>query len=74
MPVPGLGSSVSALYASASTYALGMALSQYFSRIRAGDVPDVKIIRRLYAQEFQQGQHWIAQRIRRRRPAQEPHA
>ena len=35
-PVPGLGPSVSALYAGASTYALGAAVCEYFSRIRGG--------------------------------------
>ncbi len=67
VPIPGLGPSVSALYAGASTYALGIALSQYFSRIRAGDMPDVKVIRQLYAAEFEQGQRWIAERIRWRK-------
>ena len=36
VPLPGLGPSVSALYAAASTYALGMALAEYFSRVRGG--------------------------------------
>ena len=63
IPVPGLGSGVSALYAAASTYALGMAVCQYFSRVRGGDLPDVRIIRRLYADEFRRGQSWIRERI-----------
>jgi uncharacterized protein (DUF697 family) len=68
VPVPGLGLGVSAVYAATSTYALGMALAEYFSRVRAGDVPDVKIIRELYAEEFKRGRNWIAERIRRAPP------
>ena len=66
VPVPGLGSSVSALYAAASTYALGMALGEYFRRVRAGDMPDLKIIRKVYAEEFQRGRVWITERMRHR--------
>ncbi len=69
--VPGLGSSVSALYAAASTYGLGMALCQYFSRIRAGDMPNASIIGQLYAEEFRRGREWIAERMQLRRAAGE---
>ena len=65
MPVPGLGESVSALYAAASTYALGMALCQYFSRVRGCAKLDVEVIRRLYAAELTQSKQWIAERMRR---------
>jgi uncharacterized protein (DUF697 family) len=71
IPIPGLGPSVSAVYAATSTYALGMALAEYFSRVRGGDVPDVKIIRELYAEEFKRGRDWIAERVRHRTPAKE---
>ena len=64
MPVPGLGESVSALYAAASTYALGVALCQYFSRVRGGAKLDVEVIRRLYATELKESKHWIAERMR----------
>jgi uncharacterized protein (DUF697 family) len=69
VPIPGLGPSVSAVYAATSTYALGMALAEYFSRVRAGDGPDVKILRELYAEEFKRGRDWIAERVRHRMPA-----
>ena len=71
VPVPGLGSSVSALYAAASTYALGMAISEYFHRVRGGAAPDLKIIRKLYAEEFQRGRNWIGERMRRRVPGED---
>ena len=72
VPVPGLGESVSALYAAASTYALGVALCQYFSRVRGGAKLDVDIIRRLYATELKQSKLWIAERMRHQTPAKEP--
>ena len=72
VPVPGLGESVSALYAAASTYALGTALCQYFSRVRGGAKLDVEVIRRLYAAELKQSKLWIAERMRHRTPAKEP--
>ncbi len=67
VPVPGLGETVSALYAAASTYALGTALCQYFGRVRGGAKLDVETIRRLYATELKQSKLWIAERMRRPR-------
>jgi uncharacterized protein (DUF697 family) len=64
VPVPGLGESVSAMYAAASTYALGAALCQYFSRVRGGAKLDTATIRRLYATELKQSKLWIAERMR----------
>jgi uncharacterized protein (DUF697 family) len=63
VPIPGLGPTVSALYASASTYALGAALCQYFSRVRGGAKLDAAVIRQLYAAEFERSKLWIAERI-----------
>jgi uncharacterized protein (DUF697 family) len=71
VPVPGLGPSVSALYAAASTYALGAALCQYFSRVRGGAKLDLEVIRQLYAAELKQGKHWIAERMRPPSPVKE---
>jgi uncharacterized protein (DUF697 family) len=64
VPVPGLGETVSALYAAASTYALGTALCQYFGRVHGGAKLDVETIRRMYATELQQSKLWIAERMR----------
>jgi uncharacterized protein (DUF697 family) len=53
--IPGFGSVVSGLYAAASTYALGCTLCTYFSRIQDGDVPDPKLLRKLYAEQLEEG-------------------
>jgi uncharacterized protein (DUF697 family) len=53
--IPGFGSTVAALFAAASTYALGCTLCAYFSIIRQGDVPDSAMLRRLYEEEFEEG-------------------
>ena len=72
LPVPGLGPSVSALYAAASTYALGIALCEYFSRVRGGAKLDVEIIRRLYATELKASKVWIAERMQHQARGKEP--
>ena len=71
VPVPGVGPSVSALYAAASTYALGTALCQYFSRVRGGGKLDIAVIRQLYAAELKQSKLWIAERMRHSTAAKE---
>jgi uncharacterized protein (DUF697 family) len=53
--IPGLGSAMSALYAAASTYALGRTLCVYFSHARHGDVPDSATLRKLYAEQYEEG-------------------
>lgn len=53
--IPGYGSAVSALYAAASTYALGLTLCVYFSRKRDGHLPDKAEFRRIYESHFQEG-------------------
>lgn len=50
--VPGIGAAAAALYAAASTYALGCAFCAYFSFARSGDVPPAGMLRRLYEDEF----------------------
>ncbi len=71
IPVPGLGEGVSALYAAASTYALGTALCQYFSRVRGGAKLDVAAIRRLYDMELKESKLWIAERMKHQSPSKE---
>jgi hypothetical protein len=46
---------MSALYAAASTYALGRTLCVYFSHTRHGDVPDSATLRKLYAEQYEEG-------------------
>ena len=53
--IPGLGSAVSALFAAASTYALGCTLCVYFSRVRDGDVPEAAFLRKLYKDQYREG-------------------
>lgn len=48
IPVPGVGSAVSGAFAAASTYALGIALCEYFGHLRDGNVPDAKRFREWY--------------------------
>ncbi len=58
--IPGFGSAVSALYAAASTYALGVTLCVYLSRKRDGDLPDKAEFRRIYDAHFQEGRDRLA--------------
>ncbi len=53
--IPGVGSTVSALFAAASTYALGCTLCAYFSFALDGDLPDAATLRRLYEKEYEEG-------------------
>lgn len=58
--IPGYGSAVSALYAAASTYALGLTLCVYFSRKRDGHLPDKAEFRRIYDAHFREGRERLA--------------
>jgi len=53
--IPGYGSAISAVYAGASTYALGLTLCVYYSKVRDGNVPDQHEFRRIYDDHFQEG-------------------
>jgi uncharacterized protein (DUF697 family) len=53
--VPGVGTTVAAMFAAASTYALGCTLCAYFSFALHGDVPDAATLRKLYEEEFEEG-------------------
>jgi uncharacterized protein (DUF697 family) len=52
IPLPGIGSAISGAFAAASTYALGIALCEYFGHLRDGNVPDVKQFRGWYQDAF----------------------
>jgi uncharacterized protein (DUF697 family) len=52
IPVPGVGSAISGAFAAASTYALGIALCEYFGHLRDGNVPDAKRFRQWYQEAF----------------------
>ena len=69
--IPGFGSAVSAVYAGASTYALGCTLCAYFSYALDGDVPDPQVLSKLYETEYREGRQRLAdylQHLGRQRP------
>ncbi len=53
--IPGFGSAVAALFAAASTYALGCTLCAYFSFVLDGDVPKPDVLRKLYQEQYEEG-------------------
>jgi len=53
--IPGFGSAVAALFAAASTYALGCTLCAYFSFVLDGDVPKPEVLRELYREQYEEG-------------------
>ena len=53
--VPVVGSALAAMFAAASTYALGCTLCAYFSFVLEGDVPDPSVLRKLYEKEYEEG-------------------
>lgn len=53
--IPGFGSVMAGLFAAASTYALGNTVCTYFSRVRHGDIPDAAMLKKLYAEQFEEG-------------------
>jgi uncharacterized protein (DUF697 family)/predicted GTPase len=52
IPLPGVGSVVSGAFAAASTYALGIALCEYFGHVLDGNVPDARMFRGWYQEAF----------------------
>ncbi len=52
IPIPGVGSAISGVFAMASTYALGIALCEYFGHVRDGNVPDARMFRSWYREAF----------------------
>jgi uncharacterized protein (DUF697 family) len=69
--IPGVGSAAAALFAGASTYALGRTLCAYFSYALDGDVPDQKALRKLYAEEYEEGRKRLASYLKGIKPSQE---
>ncbi|HEY2253395.1 MAG TPA: hypothetical protein VGH74_20115, partial [Planctomycetaceae bacterium] len=53
--IPGYGSAIAAIYAGANTYALGLTLCAYFSRLRDGALPDQAEFQKIYEAHFQEG-------------------
>lgn len=70
--IPGYGSAMSAIYAGASTYALGLTLCAYFSRLRDGALPDQAEFRKIYDAHFHEGREKLKaylERLRHKPPA-----
>ena len=53
--IPVLGSAIAALYAAATTYALGFTLCVYFSRARDGAIPDKEEFRKIFEAHYLEG-------------------
>jgi uncharacterized protein (DUF697 family) len=66
IPIPGVGSAAAAIYASASTYALGCTLCAYFSYALHGDVPDPKFLQALYRDQLAEGRLRFQEYLRHR--------
>lgn len=65
--IPGYGSAISAAYAGASTYALGLTLCAYFSRVRDGILPDQAEFRKIYETHFREGRERLRSYLERLR-------
>lgn len=63
--IPGAGSIVAAAYAAGMTYALGLTLSAYFSRVKAGAVPDADEFREMYRKYSRVGEERMRDYFRR---------
>ena len=54
--IPVLGSTINAIYAGATTYALGVTLCYYFSRVQQGSIPDRAEFQKIYEERYTEGQ------------------
>jgi uncharacterized protein (DUF697 family) len=65
--IPGYGSAISAVYVGASTYALGLTLCAYFSRLRDGALPDQAEFKKIYEAHFHEGRERLKAYLERLR-------
>jgi len=74
--VPVVGSALTAMFAAASTYALGCTLCAYFGFVRDGDVPDPAVLRKLYEKQYEEGRQrlrtYLANLSRGRKAVESP--
>lgn len=70
--IPGAGSVIASVYAAGMTYALGLTLTVYFSRVRDGAVPDAAEFRALYQKYSRIGQERMRDYLRRTPPVTPP--
>lgn len=59
--VPGYGVAVSSIFNAATTYALGQTLSKYFSYLKDGGLPDTKLLKKFYDEQFRNGKELLKQ-------------
>jgi uncharacterized protein (DUF697 family) len=64
--IPGVGTTVAAIYTAATTYALGCTLCWYFSQIKKGIIPDSEKLRQIYAQEMEDGRRRFQEYLKAR--------
>ncbi len=64
--IPGVGMAATALYAAASTYALGRTLCAYYSHAQAGDVPGPEQFRKLYKEQYSLARQHLREFLRRK--------
>jgi uncharacterized protein (DUF697 family) len=57
--IPGYGTAVSSLLTGASTFALGKAATLYFSYAHQGKAPDPELFRKIYGEQFEEGQRLL---------------
>jgi len=65
--IPGYGSAIAALYSGASTYALGLTLCAYFSRLRDGVLPNQAEFQKIYETQFDEGREKLKSYLERLR-------
>jgi len=53
--IPVVGSTITALYSAATTYALGVTLCYYFSRIQNGGIPGKDEFQKIFAAQYEEG-------------------
>jgi uncharacterized protein (DUF697 family)/predicted GTPase len=70
--IPGVGTAVAALFAAASTYALGCTLCAYFGYVQDGGAADPATLRSLYEQEYEEGRHRLKEYLAHLARKQEP--
>jgi len=65
--IPGYGSAIAGIYSGASTYALGLTLCAYFSRLRDGALPDQADFQKIYETHFHEGRERLKTYLERLR-------
>ncbi len=63
--VPGYGAVVSSIYTAATTYALGKTMCLYFEKREQGIVPDAESLKRLYAEQLEEGRQVLRRYLSR---------